>query len=126
MPLHTQRGQLKALDVGPGRGSEELLVPVDAAGAATGSVALATDFVLDCLRCLSTLLTAVNVSFQSGHLCLVAVVFVFSCEFSETRFLRLLRFLVEVLTAAENMKFMWSRNVLCRHSPFLPPFLFKI
>ena len=45
LPLHTQRGQLKALDVGPGRGSEELLVPVDTAGAATGSVALATDFV---------------------------------------------------------------------------------
>ena len=45
LPLHTQRGQLKALDVGPGRGSEELLVPVDAAGAATGSVALTTDFV---------------------------------------------------------------------------------
>ena len=43
--LHTQRGQLKALDVGPGRGREELLVPVDTAGAANGSVALATDLV---------------------------------------------------------------------------------
>ena len=31
----------------------------------------------------------------------MAVVFVFSCELSETRFLRLLRFLAEVLTAAE-------------------------
>ena len=45
LPLHTQRGQLKALDVGPGRGREELLVPVDTAGTANGSVALATDLV---------------------------------------------------------------------------------
>ena len=41
LPLHTQRGQLKA----PGRGREELLVPVDTAGAVNGSVALATDLV---------------------------------------------------------------------------------
>ena len=38
---------------------------------------------------------------QSGQLFLVVVVFVFSCKFSETWFLRLLRLLDEVLRAAE-------------------------
>ena len=45
LPLHTQGGQLKALDMGPGRGRDELLVPVDTAVTANVSVALATDLV---------------------------------------------------------------------------------
>ena len=47
------------------------------------------------------LLTAENVFEQIGQLCLVVVVLAVSCEFSEFRFLRLLRLLEEVLMAVE-------------------------